>query len=280
MAELSKIILPNGNEYTLKDEVARSAVAGGVNFRGVTTTVLMDESTITTYKIDDDTLTAQNGDLVVYNKKEFIYSSADSAWHEMGDNSSFKNLAYSDEASATYTPAGDVSQPEFTGQQGNISVSGTPTGSVRISKGEGTTNYTPEGTISKPNVNVELDVEQAYVASSATGGGTVTPGSAAQCTLPSLEFTVVGENLTIGWTEGSFTTNTPTTVNLPTFSEKTIAKDVKSAGLDATPTFTGTAVDLEATFTGSSMESTGTYTPEGTVSQPTFEGTEATITVQ
>ena len=35
MADISKIKLPSGNEYNLKDEVARQAIAGGISFFGL-----------------------------------------------------------------------------------------------------------------------------------------------------------------------------------------------------------------------------------------------------
>ena len=279
MPDISKIILPSGTEYRIKDEVARSISGGGIQFRGITTTVLRDGSTATNYQIEGETIEVANGDLVIYNNKEFIYSVFDSCWHELGDNSSLGALAYQDDASASYTPEGTISIPTFTGDSGSVSVSGTPTGSVGITVGNGNTNYTPEGTVSKPNVNVTLSTATGYVADSATGGGTVTPGAAAQCSLPELTMTVTGEVLRISWDSGSFTANTPTTVQLPTFSQTTIASGVQSAGLDATPQFTGTPVDLEGTFTGNAMTSSGSFTPAGTVSRPAFTGTTDTITV-
>ena len=279
MADISKIKLPSGTTYDIKDAVAREQMAGGVHFQGVTSTALADESTTTTYTIGQATKTAANGDLVVYNKKEFLYSTSDNKWHELGDNSAFKALAYKDTASASYTPAGTVSQPTFTGTQKSVSLSGTPAGTVAITTGSGTANYTPQGSISQPAVNVTLNTASKYVAGSATGGGSVTAGTAASCTLPTMSMTVANELLTVTWGAGSFTANTPTAVTMPTFTSQTIGTSVKSAALAAAPEFTGTPVELAAEFTGSSLTVTGNYTPEGTVSKPTFSGTAATITV-
>lgn len=279
MADISKIKLPSGTTYDIKDSVAREQMAGGVHFRGVTTTALADESTTSSYTIGTETKTAANGDLVVYNKKEFLFSSSDNKWHELGDNSSFKALAYKDTASASYTPAGSVSQPTFTGTEKTMSMKGTPAGSIAITTGSGTANYTPQGAVSQPAVNVTLNTATKYVAGSATGGGSVTAGSAAECTLPTMGMSVANEVLTVTWGAGSFTANTPTAVTLPTFSSQTIGTGVKSAALASAPAFTGTAVDLEATFTGSELTVSGAYKPEGTVSKPSFTGTAATITV-
>ena len=101
-------------------------------------------------------------------------------------------------------------------------------------------NYTPSGNVTVGNPTVVLSKETKYVASSSTGGGTVNAGSAAQCTLPSLEMTVQNENLTFSWNGGSFTANVPTGVTLPTFTQQEIATGVQSA-TNGNATFTGTA---------------------------------------
>lgn len=173
-----------------------------------------------------------------YSGEEFAFNGT--AWQAIGKNN-FGDLAFKNSASGDYTPAGTVSQPTFTGTQGNISVTGTPSGT--ISTGLGNANYTPAGEIS----NVELSTTTV---NSITAVGT----------LPT--FTISGENLTF----------TPGT--LPTKGENTTV----ATGVSTQPAFTGTGANL--IFTGSSTESTGTFTPDGTVSQPTFTGTEATITVE
>ena len=279
MPDISRIILPSGTEYRIKDEVARSISGGGIRFRGITTTVIGDGSTATHYQIEGETIEVANGDLVIYNHKEFIYSEFDSCWHELGDNSALGPLAYKENATTYYTPRGSISAQEFSGTSGNVSVTGTPTGSITVNVGDGQTNFTPEGTISRPNVNVTLNTSTGFIADSATGGGLVAPGIAAECSLPELTMTVTDEVLRISWDAGAFTANTPTTVQLPTFTQATIASGVQSAGLDATPQFTGTPVDLEAAFVGDNLVSTGSFTPEGTVSRPTFNGTTDEIVV-
>lgn len=318
MAEISKITLPSGTTYSLKDTVARAAMAGTITLIGTTTTPLTDECTTNPIKIDGEDFTAESGHAVFYGKKEFIFDGT--KWHEFGDMTGLGALAMKNSASGNFTPAGTVSQPTFsgtqatismtynpvtgvtvtggtfTGTQGSVSVSGTPTGS--ITKGTGTANYTPEGTVSQPTTTVTLNSTTKYVAASSTGGGSATAGTAAACTLPVLTTSVVNENLTIGWTAGSFTANTPTAVTMPTFSSQTIATGVNSA-TTSQPTFTGTGAELK--FSGNSMTSTGnftpqgsvdsinlvaedqtlstTYTPAGTVSKPTFTGTQGTVTV-
>lgn len=74
MPDISKIKLPSGSIYDIKDEVARQAMTGGMHFIGVSTTAITDGGDeIPT--IDDGRVIPKNGDVVVYNKKEFVYSS-------------------------------------------------------------------------------------------------------------------------------------------------------------------------------------------------------------
>lgn len=240
---ISQFTMPSGDVLELKDKVARDAVAGGTFFKGVTTTALTDGSTATSITIGGDSVSVKNGDIAVYGNKEFIYSSADSQWHELGDVTMLGALAVKDSASGSYTPAGTI----------EATLSGTAI------------SYTPEGTVSKPDITVtESSISIAEFASE----GSVVAGSAASAsaTMPTLVFTPDGanENLTISWTDGSFsfTANTPTAVTLPT-SKTTTVLNGATAALNNAPTFAGT----EASFA-----------VEGSISA-TFSGTPATITV-
>ena len=157
---------------------------------------------------------------------------------------------------ANYTPAGSVSQPSFSGTEGDISVSGTPEGNVSISVGTGTANYTPAGSVSQPTTTVELNTT--------TVNSITDVGSLPSCTLPT--YTVNDEVLSIS--SGSFDAGT-----LPTKGSDTeVATSVDSV-VTSQPTFTGTGAELKASFSGSSLTSTGKFTPNGSVSQPTFTGT-------
>lgn len=205
MPEISKITLPSGVTYDIKDATARASIAGGTSFLGVTTTALTDGASTSTIVIDGDNVSAVNGGIAIYQNAEFIYADSDNKWHEIGDTSNLGDLALKDSATGSYTPAGSVSAPTIT--------------------------VTPSTT-------------SKYVASSATGGGSVTAGSAASCTLPSMTTSVANETLTIGWSAGSFTANTPTAVTLPTFSSQTIATGITSASATQ-PTFTGTQATIE-----------------------------------
>ena len=72
MAEISKITLPSGTTYDLKDATARAAIAGGTSFLGVTTTELTDGSEVTTIKVGTQDVNAVNGGMAIYQSKEFV----------------------------------------------------------------------------------------------------------------------------------------------------------------------------------------------------------------
>lgn len=202
MADISQIILPNGNTYDIKDTIARQTAGGGLQFKGVTTTAITDGASTSTYSIGGNNITASNGDLVVYGSKEFLFSTSDNKWHELGDNTDLGDLAYQDTASG----------------------------------------YLPK---LKLTADVVPSTTSKYVASSATGGGTVTNGTAASCTLPTWSASVQGETLTISWSSGSWTANTPTAVTLPTFSSQTIATGISTqptVGYDTTNSTTTISV--------------------------------------
>ena len=106
-------------------------------------------------------------------------------------------------------------------------------------------DYTPKGTVSAPTITLNQTKQNRYMAVSASGGGSVTPGTAAACNLPTLTATLQGKNLILDWTPGSFTANAPTEVTLPRFQQQTY---VTNATATATaPTFTGTEETIEST---------------------------------
>lgn len=127
MADISKITLPTGSTYNLKDQQARddiaaieAAIAGGVTFMGETTTALTDGATTTTIVINGNNVTAIKGYLVVYNSKEFVFDGT--KWIELGDLSLIGDLGWKDSASGTYTPTGTISTPTFTGTSTDVTI--------------------------------------------------------------------------------------------------------------------------------------------------------------
>lgn len=126
MADFSSITY-NGNTYMVKDAQAREAIAaleGGSYFLGVTTTALTDQATTNPITIDNKSVTATNGNVVVYQSKEFIFNGT--KWIEFGDLSALGTLAYKNSASGSYTPQGSISKI-------------TPAGSVTVTPSTSTT---------------------------------------------------------------------------------------------------------------------------------------------
>lgn len=118
MADISKITLPTGVTYNLKDTVAREsigALSGAVKYLGVTTTELTDGATTSPITIEEESVTPKAGDVVIYGESEFIWSdTGEGKWHEFGSAGSLKALAFKDSVSAIYTPTGSVSAPDVT----------------------------------------------------------------------------------------------------------------------------------------------------------------------
>lgn len=222
-------------------------------------------------------------------------------------------LAYKSSASGSTTVAVPKTYTTtVTPTAKDVSVTGTTTGSVSFTKstvdvkpnatGTAANKYTPAGTNASSavsgscsvtpqgSINVTTSNVSKYVATSATGGGAVTAGTAASCTMPT--YTVASNSETLVISAGSFTANTPTSVTLPSFSSQSIATGIDTktftgssstgtiSGTAAAQTFTGadtylkTAVEVgtAASFTGASMTSTGSYTP----ATPTASTTTAT----
>lgn len=305
MAEISKITLPSGSTYDIKDAVAREAIASVFSYQlakdagttpknivwknasgtTITGTLVASASTKGTFYLVPST-SSKEGDSDIYDEYITVDDGASTptySWEKLGntqlDIGDLGALAYKDSASVSYTPQGSVSQPTFSGSATTSTGKFTPSGSVTIGTGTGTANYTPSGSLSGGAISVTPSTVTKYVASSASAGGSVTAGKAASCTLPTLSTSVSNETLTLSWSAGSFTANTPTAVTMPSFSSQTIATGISSASISTQPSFTGTGVRLTGSFSGSEGDVSVSGTPSGTVSKPTFTGTAKTITV-
>lgn len=110
MPDVSKITLPTGTTYDIKDSVARAQIGGAIVLRGTTTTALEDEATTNPIVINGQSYTAIANDAVFYGKQEYVFDGT--YWHEFGDMSGLGDLAMKDTASASYTPAGNVTVNE------------------------------------------------------------------------------------------------------------------------------------------------------------------------
>lgn len=294
MADISQITLPNGTTYDIKDSVARASAGGGLQFRGVTTTTITDGATTTTYTINGTNHTAANADMVVYGNKEFIFTTADNKWHELGDNTSLGALAYKD--SGTYKRTTAVSVSTNTTEDKATSVTGTPvlpnggpadytpagtiglttsnttakvTGSTTIPSGK-TKSYTPSGTISVATngAGSTTTIHNPASVTVATGIATAAPGTTAPSNAITY-YSVSGEVLSLyqlGYTTGDSITTTDVTV-------KNGDASYSFSGDDAYFVTDNIAVPTSAEFTG-----TGTKLTTGQILVPNTY--TATITEQ
>jgi len=301
MADISKITLPSGTTYDIKDATARQAIADLNNYTaylGVTTTALTDGATTNPITVSGSSVTAKTGNIVNYGSKEFIFNGSE--WQEFGDMSGLKALAFKDTASATYTPAGTVSAT-FSGTQKYAHITAikdttTSTGNFTPS---GTVSATFTGTSEDENITVTAPsvLTTVDIAAYSTNGGDdvdITPSGSvgnmsatatasliigqptphavtSNGSVPTLTFTVGdtnNETLAISWDAGS----------MPTL-DTSVALSEDNATIVVTPgKFTGTAKYLRITNHRSKLTSTGTFTPTGTVSA-TFTGTEGSVSV-
>lgn len=193
--QISKITLPSGQTYYIKDAEARSqiqALVGGdaVVFMGVSTTEITDGgSEIPT--IGGETVTPAAGQLFFYGTEQFIWG-PDGKWHGLGSLDSLGALAYKDSATGNYTPSGTISQPTFTGTSSSVNISTAnnnsgnyqPSGTINggTFTGSNTTftgKFTPSG-----QINLTKTDKTATVSKASSGTATYTPqGSVAAPTI-------------------------------------------------------------------------------------------------
>ena len=294
MADISKITLPSGNTYDIKDATARESIknlTGYTKFLGVTTTELTDGATTNPITVNSESVTATSGAIATYGSKEFIWNGT--AWQEFGDMSSIGALGRKDSASGSYTPKGTVSKPTFTGSATTSTGSFTPKGMINTeyhyaSSGGADNEFTPKGTVSQPT----------FTGSETTSTGSFTPSGSVSVTpttttiysitsvgsVPSWSASVSNETLSFSFSAGSAPSRASKTVMTGASASFTgTAGDVSVSGTPSgsvsQPTFTGEKITTWSEFTGTSSTVSVSGTPSGSVSQPTFTGTSDTITV-
>lgn len=293
MADISRITLPSGTTYDIKDAVARQSITGltgAMHYGGITTTTLSDGATTATISIDnsDVTLTAANAGTVVINgEKEYVWNGT--KWQEFGSTGSLKALAFKDSATVTGTAAAQ----KFTGTEGSVSVTGAFTAqTVPVTTTTGTATYTPAGDIvdaafsgTEGNVSVASSTQYMTAASAAiakdatngvqisgsvaaptisvaTAGSTTTvPNVTSVGTVPAWSGTVSNETLVISWDAGT----------APTLGTAITVKNGDASYSASAPAFTGDKFKVNVTPTTSAVSSTGTFTPAGSVSA-SFQG--------
>ena len=149
---ISKITLPSGNTYNIKDAAAREAIAaleGGSYFLGATTTPLTDQATTNPITVDGKSVTVTNGNIVVHDNAEFIWNG--SKWIEFGDLSNLGQLAYKDSVSLNKGTGDNVlgEATTFTNASSSVTFSGGTTDKVLGSDATFSTTVTPSTTYIK-----------------------------------------------------------------------------------------------------------------------------------
>ena len=260
--QISKITLPSGQTYFIKDAEARSqiqALVGGdaVVFMGVSTTEITDGgSEVPT--IGGETITPATGQLFFYGTEQFVWG-PDGTWHGLGSLDSLGALAYKDNASGSYTPEGTVSQPTFSGTSSNVTITATDNANG---------NYQPKGTVSKPD----------FTGSNSTFIGTYTPEGTINLLINGTNSAMYSVSSTIEGDAGSEATYIPHgSVSKPTFTGTSFNSTGKF-----TPAGSISFTNTNKTATVSkAVSGTATYTPEGSVAAPTISvktaGTTATV---
>ena len=175
MPDISRITLPSGTTYDIKDATAReqiAAIVGGdiIRFVGVSSTEITDGGTETPI-IGGEQHTPAVGDLVFYGAKEFIYTGDD--WSELGDLSSLGDLALYDtievvtnDPSPNYVPTGSITGDD------TITIGGI---SINAPETPGTGNYTPDGTINGNGTVTGSDITYTPEGSIGSDGSTLEP---------------------------------------------------------------------------------------------------------
>ena len=254
MPNISRITLPSGTVYDIKDaqaradiETIRNAVSSGVTFLGVTTTELTDGASTSIINIEGVDRGAINGGIAIYGSNEFIWADIDSKWHMLGAADEFGALAYKASATGNFTPAGTVSQPTFSGTEF-----------------QSTGTFTPTGNVAAPTITVETAGATSTIknpTAQTVAKTVVAAAPGAEAPANALTYYAVNEETLSLYQLGYTTGDSITTANVT-------VKTGDAAYSASAPAFIGS----EGTVTVA-----GTAT--GTVSQPTFTGTQGTVTV-
>lgn len=294
MADISKITLPSGSTYDIKDAVARAAITGGMlAFIGVPSKLYNGDTEVAASSFADgnttvnkvklsaavnirgtsyaagDIYTVQNGDTMIVSEKEYVATVASSSvtWHEFGSTADLGAWAYWNAGHVTFNPTGSVGIfPDIAGpEDANIAAIVTTGADI-----DG--NYTPSGTVSQPT----------FTGSSTTSTGSYTPAGG-------VSLTNSNKTATVAAAESGDATYTPAgTVSQPTFSGTGVRLVTGDIAVPKTYSFTGSPGSVsvsgtpsgtvsQPTFTGSATTSTGTFTATGTVTTATTENKTATV---
>ena len=219
MPDISKITLPSGTTYDIKDATARSAIENLNSFSysictnaantpygvewdngGTTVTGTLVASADTLNKIY--LVPATNGTKNIFDEYITINTTGSTyIWEKFGSTDvnldNLGDMAYADTASASYTPGGSVSLT-------NSNVTATVSAA-----GSGEATYTPAGSVSLTNSNVT-----ATVSAAGSGDATYTPAGSVSLSTTAATPTISGA----AGTSGDNTFQCSGSVGAPTIS--------------------------------------------------------------
>jgi hypothetical protein len=307
MADISKITLPTGTTYDIKDQGARDLIAemsGYTDFLGVTTTALTDGATTNPIKINNVDVTAKKGNIVTYGSAEFIFNGT--AWQAFGDLSGLGSLAYKNSASGTVAVPKTYTTT-VTPVAKNVSVSGTTTGSVSVTKSkvgvhvasqigpQPGMNYTPSGTNASSSVSGSCTVTAkgsvaAPTISVKTAGSTTTVKNPTAKTVVT-DMSVAAPSGTTATGELVYCSVSGETLSLSKFIETTgdsittanvTVKNGDAAYQASAPVFNGSSATGTISGTAAAQTFTGTAvrfeTEENVATDASFTGASMTST--
>lgn len=241
-------------------------VAGGVHYRGKTTSNIFDGADVNPIIINGETYTAWAGDLIIKDVEggeslEFVFDGT--VWSELGSTGVLGTLAYKDNASTQYKPKGSVT----------TTLSQTNT-QATLTKGD----YTPVGTNAASSVTLSGGATSKLVTTTIKGvAGTTTLHDT-----PTLNTTNVGS--ASGWNAGSLPSlGNPTTKKFGTSLTAGTAVAVDIDGINCHVPTTGD--DLETLVFQSASKTTLHDTPtlhteDAVTAQGTFsKGTLPSLTI-
>ena len=311
MADISKIVL-GGNTYNIKDTVARAAAVGGMHFLGVSLSEIADGTanvaiiktnsgtntanryytgtapTGTTGTYSGVTYTLKNvaliaGDVVIYGRMEFVFSTSDNCWHELGSTGILGKLAYKDGVSVTYKKA---TGGTLVGTKATIT--SVCTGTDKKVSVSASGEYTPAGTISgdvtngtpgKTTVVRSVDTSKLKTISLRGVSGTTTAVNASYkdetLTLSAVTAATANATATTVATGSVDSTGTGSTVATGVSNDNYVNAITSLGTPSFSGSFSGTAATVSVTGTTDAIEVAGTYTPAGSV---TITNTDTTVT--
>lgn len=157
---ISELTLPGGSIYQLKDAQAREDIeklSNATHFIGVSTTPVIDEHGKSVEPtIGGETVTPENGDIVIYNSTEYVFTGVygeGGYWSKFGDASldDLGDLAFADIATGSSTPTGEITgASSVTASEVSLSASEIPVtfGSAEVTGATAITTISSTASIS------------------------------------------------------------------------------------------------------------------------------------